>query len=146
MKVKRMAQYGGDEDDDDVEVALVCPSQNMGRVYVDPKVQTSTKSGGGGKPSTEGKSDSFFSIQSLKQSLISQTYSFIAASVVLTVVLTGCGLSYMYCRECLLGILILSACLCPWIPYFNIPLWVSIGMLLVLGFHFTNKVFTLMWE
>jgi hypothetical protein len=45
-----------------------------------------------------------------------------------------------------LGILILSACLCPWIPYFNIPLWVSIAMLLVLGFHFTNKVFTLMWE
>jgi hypothetical protein len=128
---------GGEEDDSDVEVALVCPSQYMGGTY-----------DGAEKPGrARGKGDdSYFSIQQMKQRLYAQTCECLMASTVLIVVLGLCVLSFFYCRECLLGILVLSACLCPWIPYFNIPLWVSIGMLVVLGFHFTNKVFTFMWE
>jgi hypothetical protein len=128
---------GGDDDDSDVEVALVCPSQNLGSTY-----------DGGEKPGRagKGKDDSYFSIQQMKQRLYAQTCECLMPSIVLIIVLGGCVLSFFFCRECLLGILVLSACLCPWIPYFNIPLWVSIGMLVVLGFHFTNKVFTFMWE
>lgn len=121
--------------DDEVEVALVCPSQHLG-ITADPAL----------KKSRAEKSESYFSISRMKKKLADQTCECLTSCGILAVVLGGCVASYFYCRECLLGILIVSACLCPWIPYFNIPLWVSIGMLVFLGFHFTNKVFTFMWE
>lgn len=133
-----MVSYLGVDDHsdlDDVEVALVCPSQNIG-ITADQSL----------KKSRAEKKDSYFSISQMKKRLADQTYEFLTACFVLLVVLGGCVLSYFYCKECLVGILILSACLCPWIPYFNIPLWVSIGLLMFLGFRFTNKVFTFMWE
>ena len=129
------------DEDDDVEVALVCPSQGMGRTYVDKTNDADTE-----KKKASSNDDSFFSVQQMKKKLVDQTISCLVASVVLVVVLGGCVLSFFYCKECLLGILILSACLCPWIPYFNIPLWVSIGLMIWLGFHFTQRAFTFIWD
>ena len=131
------------DEEDDVEVALVCPAQAMGLTYPEKakgaRVDTDTKK-------ASGKDDSFFSVQQMKKKLVDQTISCLVASVVLVIVLGGCILSFFYCKECLLGILILSACLCPWIPYFNIPLWVSIGLMIWLGFHFTQRAFTFIWD
>lgn len=131
------------DEEDDVEVALVCPAQAMGLTYPekakDARVDTDTKK-------ASGKDDSFFSVQQMKKKLVDQTISCLVASIVLVLVLGGCILSFFYCKECLLGILILSACLCPWIPYFNIPLWVSIGLMIWLGFHFTQRAFTFIWD
>jgi hypothetical protein len=127
-------------DEDDEEVALVCPSKKLGaKADYNNKDGTSKK-----KDDKEG--DSFISIQKMKQRLISQTYDCLIASIVLVVMLGLCAVSFFYCKVCLLGILILSACMCPWIPYFNIPLWTSIILLVFVGWNFTYKVFEFTWK
>lgn len=127
-------------DEDDEEIALVCPSKKLGaqaKTKADEDLSAPRKGGAG---------DSFLSIQKVKQRLISQTYDCIIATIILSVILAACGLSFFYCKLCLLGILILSACMCPWVPYFNIPLWVSIILLVFVGWNFTYKAFEFSWK
>ena len=77
---------GGGDDDSDVEVALVCPSQYMGGTY-----------DGAEKPGrARGKDDSYFSIQQMKQRLYAQTCECMMATVVLIVVLGLCVLSFFF--------------------------------------------------
>jgi hypothetical protein len=98
------------------------------------------------KPLNKDENDSLSTLQRVKQKLYSQTVDCITASVVVTVVCGGCILSYMFCPPCLFGLLVFSACMCPWKPYFNIPLWVSIILLTLLGWHFTTGNLTLAWH
>lgn len=77
---------------------------------------------------------SFFSMQRLKQKLIAQTYDCMLAILVLLVVTGGCVISFVYCKPCLLGVIVLSFCLCPFVPYLNIPLWIAILMLVHWGY------------
>jgi 1,4-dihydroxy-2-naphthoate octaprenyltransferase len=126
-------------DDDDEEVALVCPARKMG-------VQANTASDNPTKKRDSKDGDSFISIQKMKQRLISQTYDCMIASIVLVIMLGLCVVSYFFCKVCLLGILILSACMCPWVPYFNIPLWISIVLLVFMGWNFTYKSFEFTWK
>ena len=72
---------------------------------------------------------SIFSVQRLKQRMVAQTYDCVFAMCVLLIVTGGCVVSFLYCKPCLLGIIALSFCLCPWVPYLNIPLWTAIIML-----------------
>jgi hypothetical protein len=78
--------------------------------------------------------NSYFSTHRLKQKLIAQTYDCLFAVAILLVVTAGCVVSFLYCKSCLFGIIALSFCLCPWVPYLNIPLWIAIIMLLHWGF------------
>ena len=129
-------------DEDDEEVALVCPSKKLGtqaKVKADYGDAASKK-----KDDKEG--DSYISIQKMKQRLISQTYDCLIASIVLVVMLGLCAVSFFFCKVCLLGILILSACMCPWVPYFNIPLWASIILLIFVGWNFTYRSFEFTWK
>jgi hypothetical protein len=89
---------------------------------------------------------SFYSTKKMKQRLYAQTFECMIASCVILVFCCCCVLAYMFCQPCLLGILVFSACLCPWIPYMNVPLWVSIIMLVSLGWHFTAGRMTLTWQ
>ena len=88
----------------------------------------------------------FYSVNKVKQRLYAQTYECMIACAIIFVISGGCVLSYLFCQPCLLGILVFSACMCPWIPYFNVPLWVSIIMLISLGWHFTVGRLTLSWQ
>jgi hypothetical protein len=87
-----------------------------------------------------------FSTQRLKQRLIAQTYDFLFAVLVLLTVTGGCVLSFFYCKPCLLGIIGLSFCLCPWVPYLNIPLWIAILMLIHWGYQLVTEKHKLVLE
>jgi hypothetical protein len=88
----------------------------------------------------------YFSTQRLKQRLITQTYDCIFALAILLLVSAGCGVSFFFCKPCLIGIVILSFCLCPWVPYLNIPLWTAIIMLLHWGYTTVAQKHRLKWE
>ncbi len=80
-----------------------------------------------------------FSAQRLKQKLVAQTYDFLFAVLILLTVTGGCVVSFLYCKPCLLGIVGLSFCLCPWVPYLNIPLWTAIAMLIHWGYGLVTE-------
>ena len=80
-----------------------------------------------------------FSTQRLKQKMIVQTYDCIFAITILLVVTGVCVVSFLYCKPCLFGVIALSFCLCPWVPYLNIPLWIAIIMLLHWGYTIVGE-------
>jgi hypothetical protein len=85
-------------------------------------------------------------LKRLKKKLYAETCQCITAIVVLSLVLAGCVVSFFYCNVCLVGVIIVSACMCPWIPYFNIPLWTSIVLLVFVGWNFSSRKFHFIWE
>lgn len=82
----------------------------------------------------------------LKQKFISETFQCLFASSILVVVMSLIVLSFFYCQQCLFGIMILSACLCPFMSFWNIPLWTSILLVTILGINFVHKDFTFIWK
>lgn len=70
---------------------------------------------------------------------------FISSFVLLTIALM-CVVFYFFCIPCLLGVVVVSMCLCPFIPYFNIPLWISLFILVVSGWNFTRGHFSIVWS
>ena len=57
-----------------------------------------------------------------------------------------CLVFYMICPRCLFGILILSACLCPFFHPMNAPLWLAIVLLTVSGWSFTTGSLAVTWN
>jgi hypothetical protein len=56
-----------------------------------------------------------------------------------------CGLSYLFCPNCLFAILLFCAFLCPCIHPLNAPLWVAIILLIISGWSFTTGAFSVSW-
>jgi nitric oxide reductase large subunit len=122
-----------DNDDQDVEVALVCPTQTLeGLNDKKDKVEKDNKKDGVYKRA--------------KRKFISETAQFVVSLFVLTVVLGLVVISYFFCPICLFGIMVMSACLCPFLPYFNVPLWTSILLIIMLGMTYTQRPFTFIWK
>lgn len=122
-----------DNDDQDVEVALVCPTQTLeGLNDMKDKVEKDNKKDGVYKRA--------------KRKFISETAQFVVSLFVLTVVLGLVVISYFFCPICLFGIMVMSACLCPFLPYFNVPLWTSILLIIMLGMTYTQRPFTFIWK
>lgn len=122
-----------DNDDQDVEVALVCPTQTLeGLNDMKDKVEKDNKKDGVYKRA--------------KRKFISETAQFVVSLFVLTVVLGLVVISYFFCPVCLFGIMVMSACLCPFLPYFNVPLWTSILLIIMLGMTYTQRPFTFIWK
>jgi len=129
------AFHGSDDDNDDqdVEVALVCPTQTLeGLNDMKDKVEKDNKKDGVYKRA--------------KRKFISETAQFVVSLFVLTVVLGLVVISYFFCPVCLFGIMVMSACLCPFLPYFNVPLWTSILLIIMLGMTYTQRPFTFIWK
>lgn len=122
-----------DNDDQDVEVALVCPTQTL--EGLNDKKENLDK---------DNKKDGVY--KRAKRKLISETSQFVASLFVLVVVLGLVVISYFFCPVCLFGIMVMSACLCPFLPYFNIPLWASILLIIMLGMTYTQRPFTFIWH
>jgi hypothetical protein len=57
-----------------------------------------------------------------------------------------CAVFYMICPRCLFGILIFSACLCPWFSSLNISLWLAIILLTLSGWSFSTGAFSIAWH
>lgn len=129
------AFHGSDDDNDDqdVEVALVCPTQTLeGLNDMKDKVEKNNKKDGVYKRA--------------KRKFISETAQFVVSLFVLTVVLGLVVISYFFCPICLFGIMVMSACLCPFLPYFNVPLWTSILLIIMMGMTYTQRPFTFIWK
>jgi hypothetical protein len=58
----------------------------------------------------------------------------------------ACLFFYFYCTQCLFGVLIFSACLCPYYNTMNIPLWISIILLTLSGWSITAGHLVLRWD
>jgi hypothetical protein len=57
-----------------------------------------------------------------------------------------CLISFIFCKQCLFLILIISACLCPFFHPMNAPLWLAIVLLVVGGWNFTMGALTVTWN
>lgn len=57
-----------------------------------------------------------------------------------------CVVFYMICPRCLFGVLLLSACLCPFFHPMNAPLWLAIVLLTVSGWSFTTGSLSVTWN
>ena len=57
-----------------------------------------------------------------------------------------CILFYFTCPKCLFGVLLFSACLCPWCNTMNAPLWLAIFLLILSGWTFTAGYFSVTWN
>jgi hypothetical protein len=57
-----------------------------------------------------------------------------------------CFVFYMVCPRCLFGILLFSACLCPFFHPMNAPLWLAIVLLTVSGWSFTTGALSVTWN
>ena len=60
--------------------------------------------------------------------------------------LVMCLVFYMICPQCLFGILIFSACLCPFFHPMNSPLWLAIVLLTVSGWSLTTGALSITWN
>jgi hypothetical protein len=57
-----------------------------------------------------------------------------------------CLVFYMVCPKCLFGVLLLSACLCPFFHPMNAPLWLAIVLLTLSGWRFTFGSLAVTWN
>ena len=80
------------------------------------------------------------------QSMCSATAQCITMFMVLACVLGACVWSYFFCVPCLFAVSIVCACFACYAPYLLIPLWVSLGLLVLLGWNFTAGHFVFTWK
>lgn len=57
-----------------------------------------------------------------------------------------CLVSFIFCQSCLFAILVICACLCPFYPVLNGPLWLAIILLTVGGWSFTTGALSITWK
>lgn len=84
--------------------------------------------------------------QRMKRTFISETFQCISASGILIFIIGCIVISFFYCKECLFGIMVISACMCPFLPYYNIPLWISILLVTIMGINYVHRDFTFIWK
>lgn len=56
------------------------------------------------------------------------------------------GVGWFLCPMCIVGVLLFSACTCAYMPVMNIPLWISIIILVWQGWEVTNGTMTVSWK
>lgn len=60
--------------------------------------------------------------------------------------IVACLVFYMICPRCLFGILVFSACLCPFYHPMNVPLWLAIILLTFSGWSLTTGALSITWN
>jgi magnesium-transporting ATPase (P-type) len=135
-----MTFLGGNNDDEEVEVALVCAKTSLDEVNNIQFIHDEKNFNENKKEKNEPLWKRF------QRQFVSETFQCVGALFILIVVLGLIVLSFFYCQICLFGIMVFSACMCPYISYFNIPLWTSILLIVILGMAYTNRPFTFIWK
>ena len=70
----------------------------------------------------------------------------VVVTLLTTVSILLCVLFYFICPKCLFGVLLFSACLCPFINMMNVPLWLAFVLLVVSGWTFTAGFLSVTWH
>lgn len=105
-----------------------------------------------GTPENEKETDKLIEVESIKKAMhwnkvIYEKTMLILFSLGMVCLATiGIVICYEYCTTCLVGILLFSLCTCPFIPVMNVPLWISILVLVVGGWSFTHGHMSLVWS
>ncbi len=60
-----------------------------------------------------------------------QTIECVTATVVIALLVLACVWSYFHCFWCLVGIAVFCLCLCPFVHFYNFPLWLAIVLLVL---------------
>lgn len=66
--------------------------------------------------------------------------------ILMVICVFSCLVSYFYCTQCLFGVLIFSACICPYYNAMNIPLWTAIVLLTLSGWSLTAGNLVVTWK
>ena len=69
-----------------------------------------------------------------------------AFMLVTAISLLLCVIFFFACPKCMFGVLLFSACLCPWIHAMNAPLWLAIVLLTVSGWSLTTGFLSVTWS
>lgn len=77
---------------------------------------------------------------------LSEQFHDLGVMCVMIACIVLCLVFYMTCPRCLFGILIFSACLCPFFHPMNAPLWLAIVLLIVSGWTFTTGNLSITWD
>ncbi len=56
------------------------------------------------------------------------------------------GVGWFICPVCVVCVFLFSACTCAYIPVMNIPLWISIVILIWQGWKVTDGALTVAWK
>jgi len=124
---------GGGDDEDDTEVALVCPAAQRLAEVPDFKPENKAKK----KQST---------LEAMEEKFVNRTVKCTFSCGVLILVLGVICLSFFYCPACLVGILVISACMTAYESYWNIPLWISMLLIIIFGIKIVNRDVALIWK
>jgi len=60
-----------------------------------------------------------------------QTIECVTATVIIALIVIASVWSFFHCFWCLVGIAVFSFCLCPFVHFYNFPLWIAIILLVV---------------
>ena len=78
--------------------------------------------------------------------LRSKTYDCVVGLGII-LLLTGINVvCFLYCTECLFLIFGFCLCCCLCVPTLNVPLWISVILLVISGYTFTYGKFAIVWN
>lgn len=120
-----------DDDDDDTEVALVRPVQAVGQPFTTGK---------------EPKEKPLSTIEKMTKTFSDSTIRCFFSTIIVSFVLGGVILCYLYCPWALFGILFLSAYMVSYDNYWNIPLWASILLIIMFGITVMHRDITFVYR
>ena len=84
-------------------------------------------------------------VQYFYRQLQLKTLQCLLTLVVVFGVIGLCIFSYLYCKLCLLVIFFVCMACCLCVPGLNVPLWISIVLLVAGGYSFSNGRFSVIW-
>lgn len=132
-----MSFFKDDSDEEDVETALVCPTQAIGEPFKEPTRAILPAEG-------REKKESFIKVAQKK--FTDSTFRCVFSTIILMLVFGVIVLCFFYCQYCLFGILVLSACMSAYESYWQIPMWVSMLLIILFGITIVHRDVTLIWK
>lgn len=94
----------------------------------------------------EDRSDKDWVVHARRTQYMADQFRDLGVMCLMMLCLVLCLVFYMICPRCLFGILIFSACLCPFFNPMNAPLWLAIVLLVVSGWSFTTGNLSIVWN
>ena len=91
------------------------------------------------------KDDNAWVVHAERVKTLSETTKRGAVMLVTCTALVLCIVFFFVCPNCMFGVLLVSACMCPWFHSMNAPLWLAIVLLTVSGWSLTAGFLSVTW-
>lgn len=129
---------------EDVEIALVCPPA----VFTDVEKDSLLKNE---KKMNVKKRHDFLGVvadgwMSFQDCYVDRTCRCFFSSIVTLLMIGIIFLCFYYCRVCLIGVLMISAIMVFIDPYWSIPMWLSLVLLIVFGYSVVQGDIMFIWK